>query len=92
MGHADFRVGGKIFATLGYPDEGWGIVKLTPEQQGAAVQGHPGVFVPAAGNWGTGGATTVLLKGIRKEPLRAAILAAWRNVAPKDVLKELDGN
>jgi hypothetical protein len=49
MGHADFRVGGRVFATLGWPDEQWGMVKLTPEQQKVLVQAEPAVFVPVKG-------------------------------------------
>ena len=51
MAHPDFRVAGKIFATLEYPDQEWGMVALTPEQQEDYVQSHPDVFVPAAGVW-----------------------------------------
>jgi hypothetical protein len=46
MDHPDFRVGGKIIATLGYPDESWGMVKLTPEQQWSFVTISPGAFRP----------------------------------------------
>jgi hypothetical protein len=61
MGHADFRVGKHIFATLGYPDDNWAMVKLTPEQQQAMVTTTPDVFVPAKGAWGTRGATLLRL-------------------------------
>jgi hypothetical protein len=49
MGHPDFRAGGRIFATLGYPDDGWAMVKLTPEQQEELVRTEPDVFVPVKG-------------------------------------------
>ena len=52
MHHPDFRVNGKIFASLGYPDEGWGMVKLTPTQQRAFMKEAPGMFSPYAGAWG----------------------------------------
>jgi hypothetical protein len=56
MNHPDFRVrGGKIFATLAYPDKKWGMVKLNPEQQQEFVSTKPDVFVPVAGGWGQGG-------------------------------------
>ena len=55
MGHPDFRVRNKIFATLGSPDGGWGTVKLTPEQQGVLVEAEPAAFKPAAGAWGRRG-------------------------------------
>ena len=54
MGHPDFRVGGKIFATLGYPDETWGTLK-PPEQQAAVVASEPRVFVAVKGGWGRRG-------------------------------------
>ncbi len=83
MGHPDFRVGGKIFATLGYPDAAWGVLKLTPEQQEAFLDAAPGVFVPVKGGWGRRGATNVRLRAARTKSLRVALAAAWRNVAPK---------
>jgi len=52
MNHPDFRVNGKIFASLGYPDEGWGMVKLTPAQQRAFMKEAPEIFSPCAGAWG----------------------------------------
>lgn len=83
MHHPDFRVDGKIFATLGYPDNSWGMVKLTPEQQEELMNEEPGVFVPAAGAWGRKGSTTVHLKSAEKATVRRALEAAWRNIAPK---------
>jgi hypothetical protein len=59
MDHPDFRVRGKIFATLGYPDEDWGMVSLSPTDQQLLVLAEPGVFVPANGAWGRRGATNV---------------------------------
>src|SRR5512147_1128685 len=82
MGHPDFRVGGKIFATLGYPDDRWGMVKLTPELQEALVSASPKAFVPVKGGWGRQGATSVLLRAVKAGELQRAVLAAWRNVAP----------
>jgi hypothetical protein len=83
MDHPDFRVQGKIFATLGYPAKGWGIVKLTPEQQHYFSKDHPGVFVPVKGAWGRRGATSVHLKTVSKTTLEKAVSTAWRNTAPK---------
>ncbi len=82
-GHPDFRVGGKIFATLAYPDQGWGMVKLTPDQQEAFVSAEPAVFSAVKGGWGRQGATSVRLRAARTRSLRVALAAAWRNVAPK---------
>ena len=59
--HPDFRVSGKIFATLGYPDETRAMVILTPEQQAEFLHDYPEVFAPAAGAWGRDGSTTIAL-------------------------------
>ncbi|HKQ97863.1 MAG TPA: MmcQ/YjbR family DNA-binding protein [Candidatus Polarisedimenticolia bacterium] len=87
MGHPDFRVGGKVFATLGYPDAGWGMAKLTPDQQDAFMAMKPEVFKPAAGAWGLRGATCVLLKDAPAGLVRDALKAAWTNTAPKSLLE-----
>jgi hypothetical protein len=89
MGHPDFRVGGKIFATLG-PDEAWGMVKLTPEQQARVVQDKPKMFAPVKGGWGRRGATIVHLEAATRAALRPALFDAWRNVAPKRLAREHD--
>jgi hypothetical protein len=88
MGHPDFRVSGKIFATLGYPKPGWGMVKLTRDQQEEFMHDEPKVFVPVKGGWGRKGATSVALKPARKAILRTALAAAWRNRAPKRLLEQ----
>ncbi|THD73690.1 MAG: MmcQ/YjbR family DNA-binding protein [Bradyrhizobium sp.] len=54
-GHPDFRAGKRVFATLGYPDDGWGMVKLTPEQQSMLVEAEPAIFRPVPGGWGKRG-------------------------------------
>jgi hypothetical protein len=81
MAHPDFRVRGKIFATLGYPDAGWGMVKLTPELQEALVNAEPGVFVPVKGAWGKKGATSVRLRAAKPKSVGLALEAAWRSLA-----------
>ncbi len=81
--HPDLRVGGKIFATLGYPEPGWAMVKLAPEQQHNFVEAFPAAFVPVTGAWGRRGATNVRLKAVHKSVARRALAAAWRNTAPK---------
>ncbi len=85
MGHPDFRVRGRIFATLCAPDEEWGMVKLTPEQQTALVEAEPTVFVPVKGGWGRRGATNVRLRTATARTLAPALEIAWRNVAPAAV-------
>jgi hypothetical protein len=86
MGHPDFRVRNKIFATLGAPDRGWGTVKLTPEQQGVLVEAEAAVFKPAAGAWGRRGWTHVRLAAADAETLKSALGMAWRNTAPKTLV------
>jgi hypothetical protein len=91
MGHPDFRVGGKVFATLGYPDEDWGMVKLTAEEQNNFVQAEPKVFVPVTGAWGRRGATSVRLKGARKVSVRRAMKVAWNGVVATKTAGKLKG-
>jgi hypothetical protein len=91
MDHPDFRVRGKIFATLGYPNTGWGMVKLTPDQQKQFVRNEPDVFQPAAGAWGQRGSTTVNLAKATDDTVFTAIVAAWRIAAPKRLAAEFDG-
>jgi hypothetical protein len=79
-GHPDFRAGGKVFATLGYPGAEWGMVKLTPEQQRMLVDAEPQMFVPVKGTWGLRGATSVRLAAADQRTMRSALTMAWRNV------------
>jgi len=90
MSHPDFRVAGKIFATLGYPEKSRAMVKLPPEQQHYLSKDYPEAFVPVKGVWGRRGATSVYLKAAEKGTLCKAIEAAWRNTAPKRILTKLD--
>ena len=93
MNHPDFRVSGKIFATLAYPNRQFAMVKLTPIQQQDFVKSHPAVFNPCNGAWGRKGCTNVLLARANKRILREALLAAWRNHAPSEfALKSLSRN
>lgn len=87
--HPDLRVRNRIFATLGYPDECWGMVKLTPEQQGDFIGRFPEVFHPAAGAWGRSGSTLVLLSAIKPDALRPALSSAWKNIVekPRDTVR-----
>src|ERR1700757_1925160 len=79
MEHPDFRVAGKIFATLGYPDKTRAMVKLSPEQQHYFSKDHPGTFIPVKGAEGRRGAPSVFLKFATKEVMTKALEAAWRN-------------
>lgn len=81
MAHPDFRVRGKIFATLGAPDEAHGMVALMPEQQEDFMTLAPEAFRPASGAWGRGGSTLVRLDRVGEDLLEAALAAAWRRRA-----------
>jgi hypothetical protein len=82
MGHPDFRVNGRIFATL-HSDQQWGMVKLTPEQQRRFVEGAPEAFVSEKGAWGLQGCTAVRLNVVDEETLGEAMTLAWRNSSGK---------
>lgn len=83
MGHPDFRVRGKIFATLGAPGNAWGMVALMPEQQEDFMTLAPEAFKPAAGAWGRQGSTLVRLEAVSETLLETALAAAWRRRAGK---------
>jgi hypothetical protein len=85
MGHPDFRVGGKIFATLGYPDDRFATVMLSPQDQTFLVRDHPKAFKPAPGAWGRSGSTSVLLRVASRAAVAIALEAAWqrRSTAPR---------
>jgi hypothetical protein len=85
----DFRVGGKIFATLS-PVDGRAMVKLTPEEQEAFVRAVPDVYTPVKGGWGRGGATTVRLAAATKAIARGGLVAAWRARAPKQLVRDFN--
>jgi hypothetical protein len=92
MNHPDFRVRGKIFATLAYPNKQCAMVKLTPDQQEVFVADEPAVFSPVNGAWGRQGCTRVQLKSATQKTLRRAVLAAWLNAAPKLIAKEFEAS
>jgi hypothetical protein len=89
LGQPDFRVNGKIFATLGWREPGWGVVKLAPEHQEMLVSAEPEIFVPVSGAWGRRGWTGVNVRAADETTLRSALLAAWRTVAPKRLVNQL---
>ena len=78
MGAVDFRVGGRIFATLASQAHGYGNLALTPEQQATFVEELPDVFVPIAGGWGRMGYTHIVLANASEDLLRGALQTAWR--------------
>src|SRR5215471_14389992 len=87
MRHPDFRVGGRIFATLGYPDEDWAVVKLKPDEQKRFIQRDLKAFHPVKGAWGRRGNANVYLPAAKIENVREALTAAWRNTAAKRLAK-----
>lgn len=86
MGHPDFRVGGKIFATL-QPAKGLGMVSLSPDQQEMFVKLAPEIFEPVPGGWGQKGSTYLRLSRAGKKIVREALSTAWRNRAPRKFLE-----
>jgi len=85
MGAADFRVDGRIFATLAAEKKGYGNLMLTPEQQAAFVEEAPEVFLPVPGGWGKGGATHVRLAAANEDLLLGALRTAWRRRVDKNL-------
>jgi hypothetical protein len=78
MGSVDFRVGGRIFATLAAAKHGYGNLMLTPEQQAAFVADRPDVFLPIKGGWGRMGMTHLRLAASDEMVLEGALRAAWK--------------
>ena len=87
MDHPDFRVDGKIFATLGYPDKHHGMVILPLEEQERLARIHPMTFTLANGAWGRRGSTVVRLEAVDEVTLQNALEIAWRKRAPKRLVK-----
>ena len=78
MGHPDFRVDKRIFASL-HSDNQFGMVKLTPDQQAVFLEEHPAAFTPEGGAWGRSGCTRVILTSVGEEALGEALTLAWQN-------------
>lgn len=87
FGNADFRVGGKIFATLSQEKQGFGVLLLSPEQQAGMVEDAPEIFSPVPGGWGRQGSTRVSLEHVTPDILEAALRTSWQKRAPKRLLK-----
>ena len=85
--NADFRIAGKIFATLALEHQGYGVLLLTPDQQAGMVQDAPEIFSPVPGGWGEKGATRVTLAKVPADILKAALRVAWSRKAPKRLLQ-----
>ena len=82
MGHPDFRIHGRIFATI-HHDHEWGMVVLPPEQQQTFVLENPGTFAPERGAWGRAGCTAVRLDSVEEDTLGEAMTLAWQHIASK---------
>ena len=78
MGNPDFRVGGRIFATLASAKQGYGNLMLDPEQQAAFVEDLPKIFLPVPGGWGRMGATHIRLSAASEDVLEGALRTAWK--------------
>ncbi len=87
MGAADFRVGGRIFATLAHVAKGYGNLMLSPEQQAPFVEEQPDIFLPVAGGWGKSGATHIVLAKAHQDILTGALRAAWKLRVEKNAKK-----
>lgn len=77
MSHPDFRVRGRIFATLGYPSRDFAVVMLTPEEQAEFVKEGSGALAPVKGGWGAKGSTQVRLQRADPELVKRVLAAAW---------------
>lgn len=84
MGAVDFRVGGRIFATLAHVKQGYGNLMLMPEQQAAFVAEMPEAFLPVAGGWGRMGATHIRLADANEDVMMGALQTAWQNRVAKN--------
>jgi hypothetical protein len=83
MGNPDFRLGGRIFATLSGQSRGRGVLKLTIEQQAEFIAELPEIFEPVQGGWGRMGMTYIVLEHAAEETMRGALATAYRNIAGK---------
>ena len=83
FGNPDFRVGGKIFATLSLESQGFGVLLLTPEQQAGMVADEPELFSPVPGGWGLKGSTRVNLAAVPSDILQSALRLAWQRRTSK---------
>ena len=79
-GHADFRAGSKVFASIGFKGPDSATVKLTPEQQEMLVAAEPAIFTPVTGTWGHRGYTMIHLPAADATTMKSALAMAWKNV------------
>jgi hypothetical protein len=86
MGKPDFRVRGKIFATLP-PGNDVVVVKLSPDHQAALVEAAPASLEAVPGAWGRQGWTRVRLATIDEEGLQGLLTSAWHTAAPATLVR-----
>ena len=84
VGSVDFRVDGRIFATLAHAKLGYGNLMLTPEQQAAFVAELPEIFIPVKGGWGRMGATHIVLSAANEDVVAGALRVAWQRRVEKN--------
>ena len=82
MGHPDFRLNNRIFASL-HDGDRFGMVKLSPEEQKGFLRSHPSMFEPESGAWGLQGYTRVRIDAAEEDVVGEAMTLAWRGVASK---------
>jgi hypothetical protein len=87
---ADFRVRGKIFATLPGPDRM--VVRIEPADQAVLLAAESGTFSSAAGAWGLKGWTVVQLETVDRGVVHDLIISSWRRLAPKKVAAAYDAD
>jgi hypothetical protein len=78
MGAEDFRVGGRVFATLASAAQGYGNLMFDPPTQSDFIEELHNVFIPIAGGWGRMGVTHVILANATREQVLGALQTAWR--------------
>jgi hypothetical protein len=88
FGNPDFRVDGKIFATLSLERQGYGVLLLSPEQQAGMVEDAPEIFSPVPGGWGRHGSTRVLFAKVTADILESALRTAWQRRRDKNAPKK----
>jgi hypothetical protein len=88
MSHSDLRVANKIFSSRADRPGGAAYLKLTPDQQAMLCEAEPDVFAPVPGGWGLKGATWIYVAKADAATAKSALWMAWRNAAPKPLLKQ----
>lgn len=88
MGHPDFRLNDRIFATLSAQEKGYGTLKLTPKQQQSFLADQPHAFSPVPGGWGRMGMTFLHLHQADESLIAGALTTAFHNLQKKQSAKQ----